>query len=176
MSTRSRLLSSLSRALDGLACADLGEYLPQREKEAILGVTGVRPPLKAPAPAPTRPARRVALAVQGRLQGGALRYAQNACERLDADLDVLTNLADDRLHAAVASARQDLEPGGHRVEVVHLGGDVLKGIVHYARERHGLLFVVVSAADAFTDTVVAGHGTGRRLDVPWVVVAGADAA
>ena len=169
MSTRNGFLASLGRAIDGLAYADLGEYLPQQEKEAILGVTAARLPLTPPHPT-VQSCRRIALAVQGRLQAGALRYAHNACERLDADLDVLTDLPEAGLQAGIELARRSLAERGHRVGIVRLGRDVLKGIVQYARERHGLLFVVVSADDAFADSVVTGHGGSRRVDVPWVVV------
>jgi hypothetical protein len=172
MNKRRGLLSDIGRALGGLAYADLGEYLPQQDKEAILGVRAVRLPLSPPRPA-AEPGRRIALAVQGRVQPGALRYAESACERLDADLDVLTDLIDPELQGAVEPARRSLAQRGHRVEIVRLGREVQKGIVRYARERYGLLFVVVSAEDAFADSLVAGRGASRRVDVPWVVVTAA---
>jgi hypothetical protein len=70
---------------------------------------------------------------------------------------------------------QNLTEAGHRLEIVRMGRDILKDIAAYARARSGLLFVVVSAEDPFADRVIAGIGDSRRLDVPWVVVAGADA-
>jgi hypothetical protein len=175
MTTKRGLLADLERAMNGLAYAHLGEYLPHEDKKAVLGVPDASPAGKARAQA----RRRVALAVQGQVRPGALRYAHNACARMDADLDVLTDLAEGGLHEAMAAQREGLSEtlteAGHRLEIVRLGRDILKDIVAYARARSGLLFVVVSAEDPFADRVIAGIGDSRRLDVPWVVVAGADA-
>jgi hypothetical protein len=174
MTTKRGLLADLERAMNGLAYAHLGEYLPDEDKKAILGVPDV-----LPAGEPRSQARRrVALAVQGQVRPGALRYAHNACARMDADLDVLTDLAEGGLHEAMDAQREGLSEAlteaGHRLEIVRLGRDILKDIAAYARARSGLLFVVVSAEDPFADRVIAGIGDSRRLDVPWVVVAGAD--
>ncbi len=174
MKTKRGLLADLERAMNGLAYAHLGEYLPYEDKKAVLGVPDARPAGEAR----HQSRRRVALAVHGQVRPGALRYAHNACARMDADLDVLTDLAEGGLHAAMDAQREGLASAltaaGHRLEIVRLGRDILKDIVAYARARSGLLFVVVSADDPFADRVVAGTGDSRGLDVPWVVVAGAD--
>ena len=175
MTTKRGLLADLERAMNGLAYAHLGEYLPHEDKKAVLGVPDAVPAGKDRAQA----RRRVALAVQGQVRPGALRYARNACARMDADLDVLTDLAEGGLHEAMDAQReglaQNLTEAGHRLEIVRMGRDILKDIAAYARARSGLLFVVVSAEDPFADRVIAGIGDSRGLDVPWVVVAGADA-
>ncbi len=175
MTTKRGLLADLERAMNGLAYAHLGEYLPHEDKKAVLGVPDALP--KAEIRAQGR--RRVALAVQGQVRPGALRYAHNACARMDADLDVLTDLAEGGLQEAMDAQReglaQNLDEAGHRLEIVRTGRDILKDIAAYARARSGLLFVVVSAEDPFADRVIAGIGDSRGLDVPWVVVAGADA-
>jgi hypothetical protein len=176
MTNKRNLFADLRRALDGLAYANVGEYLPLRDKEALLGAAD---PTRSAAPAAVRsaqPQRRVALAVQGQVQPGALRYARNACERLDADLDILTSLPEGGLRAVIDPERHSLAEAGRRVEIIRLGRDILRGVVHYARSRSGLLFVVVSAEDAFAERVIAGFSDSRHLDVPWVVVAGANAA
>jgi hypothetical protein len=174
MTTKRGLLADLERAMNGLAYAHLGEYLPYEDKKAILGVPDVLPAAEARA----RARRRVALAVQGQVRPGALRYARNACARMDADLDLLTDLAEGGLHEAMDAQpeglAQSLTDAGHRLEIVRLGRDILKDIVAYARARSGLLFVVVSAEDPFADRVISGIGDSRSLDVPWVVVAGAE--
>lgn len=173
MTTKRGLLADLERAMNGLAYAHLGEYLPHEEKKAVLGAPAALPAGEVRSQA--QPRRRVALAVQGQVRPGALRYARNACARMDADLDVLTDLADGGLHAAMDAQRAGLAQTGRQLEIVRLGRDIFKDIVAYARARSGLLFVVVSAEDAFADRVIAGTGDSRRLDVPWVVVTGADA-
>jgi hypothetical protein len=174
MTTKRGLLADLERAMNGLAYAHLGEYLPYEEKKAILGVPDALPAAEAR----VQSRRRVALAVQGQVRPAALRYARNACARMDADLDVLTDLAEGGLHEAMDAQpevpAQSLAEAGHRLEIVRLGRDILKDIVAYARARSGLLFVVVSAEDPCADRVIAGMGDSRGLDVPWVVVAAAD--
>lgn len=176
MKTKSSLLTDLSRALDGLAYADLGEYLPLQDKERVLGAKGLYRPANVSFEKPAPHYRRIALAVQQRVQPGALHYAHNACERLGADLDILTNLAEGGLRPSLDPERESLARSGHRLEVVRLGRDILRGVVHYARARAGLLFVVVSAEDGFAERVVSGFSESRGLDVPWVVVTASDAA
>jgi hypothetical protein len=118
----------------------------------------------------------VALAVQGQVEPHALRYARNACERMDADLDLLTDLAEAPLKAVVEPQARDLAESGRRLEVVRLGRDILTGILDYARARSGLLFVVVSAENEVAERVVARATECRHLDVPWVVVAAGESA
>jgi hypothetical protein len=172
------LFADLDQAMKGLAHAHLGDYLPDQEKRAVLGVPEpVRLSIALPAgdrlatPADSR--RRVALAVQGEVKPGALRYARNACERMDADLDVLTDLSDGQIQGAIDPQTQPLA-AGHRLEIVRLGRDLLAGILDYARRRRGLLFVVVSADDAVAERLIVGSTQQRHLDVPWVVVTGAE--
>lgn len=175
---RRGLLADLDQAMQGLAYAHLGDYLPDQAKKAALGAAEpVRlsislPNGDQPGTLPGAP-RRVALAVQGEVRAGALRYARNACERMDADLDVLTDLSEGRIQAAIDPQAQPL-PAGHRLEIVRLGRDLLTGILDYARGRRGLLFVVVSADDAVAERLIARSTDRRHLDVPWVVVTGAE--
>ena len=175
MTTKRGLLADLERAMNGLAYAHLGEYLPHEDKKAVLGLPDARPLGSLDVPSRADGRKRVALAVHGQVRPGALRYAHNACARMDADLDVLTDLAEGGLDEAMGAHREGLGQAGHRTVIVRLGRDVLKDIVAYARARSGLLFVVVSAEDAFSDRVISGTRDSRHLDVPWVVVAGTPA-
>lgn len=172
------LLAHIDQAMTGLAHAHLGDYLSDQDKRATLGVPEpvrlsvvlpVGDPLATPAPAP----RRVALAIQGEVKPGALRYARSACERMDADLDVLTDLSDGQIEGAIDPQAQPLA-AGHHLEIVRLGRDLVAGILDYARRRRGLLFVVVSGEDAVAERLIAGSSGQRHLDVPWVVVTGTE--
>ncbi|MGE5155059.1 MAG: hypothetical protein ACM3ST_13715 [Bdellovibrio bacteriovorus] len=168
------LLAHIDQAMQGLTHAHLGDYLPDQDKRAALGVAEpVRLSIVLPAGETLRAPRRVALAVQGQVKAGALRYARSACERMDADLDVLTDLSEGQLQAAIEPQAQPLA-AGHRLEIVRLGRDLLTGILDYARGRRGLLFVVVSADDAVAERLIAGSSDRRHLEVPWVVVTGAE--
>jgi hypothetical protein len=175
-SERRGLLADLERALNGLGHAHLGDYLPREDKLAALGVPQpVQMSVSLPGPDEAAGSRRrVALAVQGRVEPKALRYARAACERMDADLDLVTDLPEDGLAAVMQTQSQGLAQGGHRLEVVRLGRDILSGIIDYARARRGLLFVVVSAEDGVAERVMARAREAGNLDVPWVVVAAAE--
>jgi hypothetical protein len=183
MTKKRGLLADIERAMNGLAQAHLGDYLTEREKKAALGAAEpVRLSISLPQGDPAAAPRRVALAVQGRIEPRALTYARNVCERMDADLDLVADLAADQaadregspLETAVAPQARDLARCGRRLEVLRLGRDLLTGLVDYARERRGLLFVVVSAEDAMAERVMARSTQDRHLDVPLVVVAGAE--
>lgn len=170
MSTKSGLLADLRRAYDALAYANLSEHMPQHKAQALdraIGSESAPPPRSHP---------RVALAVQGEIHRSALRYASGACQRMDADLDIVTDCAEGGLPDVVDPEWQRLSAAGHRVEVISLGRDLLRGVVRYAAARSGLLFVIVSADDAVAERVISGIGDADRLDVPWVVVAEATPA
>jgi hypothetical protein len=177
MTKKRGLFADLECAMNGLASAHLGDYLPDRDKKAALGVAEpirISVSLTPEAQSAHEARRRVALAVQGRVELKALHYARNACERMDADLDVLTDLPEGGLRADIEPQRADLAQAGHRLEVVRLGRDILAGILDYARARRGLLFVVVSAEDAVAERLLARSSDSRHLDVPWVVVTGGE--
>lgn len=174
MSEKRSLSADLKRAMNGLASAHLGDYLSDPAKRASLGI---REPVRLSVSLPRGvraegSPRRVALAMQGRVEPKALRYARNACERMDADLDLLTDIAESGLKRAIEPQVRDLAQAGHRLEIVRLRRDVLGGILEYALSRRGLLFVVISAQDLVAERVMSQATDERHLAVPWVVVTG----
>lgn len=167
--TRS-LRQDLRRAYDALAFAYAGELLPDSTKDKILaGSTppaALRPEPEQPAvhkPAP-EPRKRIALAIDGRVRVGALRYALGAAARFDADLVILTNLREAEVNAAMS---RELGRGTFDWDVTEMGADLLTGIAEHARRDVNTLFVVTSAQDALTERYVA---TRPSVQVPWLVV------
>ncbi|KPK40487.1 MAG: hypothetical protein AMJ69_02170 [Gammaproteobacteria bacterium SG8_47] len=160
------LRQDLRRAFDALAFANAGEMLPDSSKDKILA--GAKPrrlarPQVQPAPPPAR-RKRIALAVDGRIRVGALRYALGAAARFDADLEILTNLREAEVNAAMA---RELGRGAFRWDVIQVGADLLAGITEHARRQANTLFVVTSAQDALTERYVAARPS---VQVPWLVV------
>ncbi len=164
------LRQDLRRAYDALAFAHAGELLPDSTKDKILA--GSKPPAALhpqPAPPPVHkpapePRKRIALAIEGRIRLGALRYALGAAARFDADLVILTNLREAEVNAAMA---RELGRGAFRWDVIPMGTDLLSGIAEHARHDVNTLFVVTSAQDALTERYVA---TRPSVQVPWLVV------
>ena len=164
------LRQDLRRAYNALAFANAGEMLPDSAKDAILAGSprSAAVPLQTratptPTPVPGR-RKRIALAIDGRVRLGALRYALSAAARFDALLLILTNLREAEVNAAMS---RELGRGTFRWDVMQMGGDLLSGIAEHARRDADTLFVVTSAQDALTERYVASRPS---VQVPWLVV------
>ena len=79
-----------------------------------------------------------------RLDVDALCYALNVCWRLDARLDILTNLPSEETDRAVIRARG---PTDTPWRIVRIGGDRGDDVFRYARNEPGLLFLASSTDD-----------------------------
>ena len=119
----------------------------------------------------TRPrVQRVALVAMTRLDREALCYAFNACQRLDARLDVLTGLPSEETSRAVIAARGGADTPWR---VIGVDDEAAGDIFRYARNESGLLFLVSGIDDKAARTLrdrATSNTTG--LGVPWVVVEG----
>ena len=162
----------MRRAFNALAYAHLGEMVSETTKRDLVGDespdrTERLKPVGRGASIPVVRRKRVALVVDGRIRPGALRYALNACTRLDADLEVLTNLPEAKIEEAIA--REDLVPG-FVCQVFQLGTDLLSGITKHVRSHTNTIFIVTSATDALADKFVTDYPDGLDTHVPWLVV------
>lgn len=166
------LAKDVRRAFNALAYAHLGEMLSDTTKrEIVYGDATGRPKSVAsvdvPRMAPVVRRKRVALVIDGRVRPGALRYALSACSRLDADLEVLTNLPQSEIEQAIAHENTE---AGQLCQVVPIGADLLTSITEHVRRHINTLFVVTSAADAIADKFVMARPYGKDMQVPWLVV------
>lgn len=166
------LAQDLRRAFDALAYAHLGEMLAETTKRDLVSNDSQDPvpgfnPAGITASIPMERRKRVALVVDQRVRSGALRYALSACDRLNADLEVLTNLPATEIEQALA--HEDIEPG-LTCQVFRLGKDRLAGIAKHVRCHVNTLFVVTSATDALADKLVMERPEGLDAHVPWLVV------
>ena len=88
--------------------------------------------------------RRVALLAVDRLDPDALCYALNACQRLGACLDVLTNLPSQEADRVVIGARGRADTPWR---IIRIGGECGDDVVRYVGSESGLLFLASSAGD-----------------------------
>lgn len=121
---------------------------------------------KAPLTAP----RRIVLAEPHSVAGPALHYALNVCERLLADLDVLTAAGpSDAMQRALmqTAARRGL---GCRVYL--LDGDFLTMVSRHIAATSGVLFVVTSASGSLAERMAESRsaGPGHPRQLSWVVI------
>ena len=114
--------------------------------------------------------QRIALVAMDRLDREALCYALNACQRMDARLDILTNLPLEETDRAVIAARGAADTPWR---VFRVGGESGDDIRRYARNESGLLFLASGVGDETARKLRAKSGSDRmRLGVAWVVVEG----
>ena len=88
--------------------------------------------------------RRIALLAVDRLDPDALCYALNACQRLDACLDVLTNLPPEEADRVVVGMRGGTDTPWRTIRISGASGDDL---YQYAKSESGLLFIALRAGD-----------------------------
>ncbi len=114
--------------------------------------------------------QRIALVAMNRLDGEAFCYALHACQRMDARLDILTNLPPDEINQAVIAKRGAADTPWRVIRVDVESGDDILG---YAQNEPALLFLASGAGDETARELRGKFAlAGTRLGVPWVVVEG----
>lgn len=114
--------------------------------------------------------RRVALLAMDGLDLDAVCYALAACGRMDARLDVLTNLPAKDANQAVIAVRGTSDTPWR---IIRIGGDPGAGLSRYLAKQAGLLFLASSASDEKARSLRdESDATGNRVGISWVVVEG----
>ena len=104
-----------------------------------------------------------------RLDREALCYALNACQRMNARLDILTNLPPEETDRAVISARGTADTPWRLIRIRGSGDEIQR----YARNESGLLLITSGIADESARKLRDKLGLDRaQLGMPWVVVEG----
>jgi hypothetical protein len=113
-------------------------------------------------------ARRIALLAIDRIDLDALCYALNVCQRMDARLDILTNLPSEEADRVVIGARGR---GDTPWRVIGIGGEWGDEVFRYARNASGLLFLASSASDEKALRLRNSYGPdGMPPGISWVMV------
>lgn len=146
-----------------------GGGTPSSQTRASIDAEAAKSPVR-PNPDIRYRVKRIALITMDRLDGEALCYALNACQRMDARLDILTNLPPEETNPAVVAARGAADTPWRVFQTRGESGD---DIFRYARNESGLLFFASGVGDETAWKLRGKFGSnGIRLGVPWVVVEG----
>jgi hypothetical protein len=168
-----KLSDNLKQMLAGLAYQDAGEFLTQREKMKALGyaterqerpsasLEGVR---KIPA------TRRIALISNGRGLGAPLTYVLDACQRQDAEVDLLIHGTTDAENISALERR--IKEAGLMCHRIQLGTQPLDGVLSYVRNHPALTFMVAMPDDDVAKSLLEEviPGKGGRMPVPLVLI------
>jgi hypothetical protein len=160
-----KLTEQIKQALGALASADAGEMLSRREKNQRLA--GAAEHVSEPADPGTR--SMVVLALGELLPPAVMRYALSVCQRLDADLCVLTDNLD-RAWRLLDPHRIDWQTAGIACTTETTGAH--RGIPAFFDAHPQTLFAI---AGGYGDAL-SGHVGNRRkllrkrLPVPVVMV------
>ena len=111
---------------------------------------------------------RVALVTMDSLHREALGYTFSACERMEARLDILSNLPPEETNRAVSTERSASDTPWRFVPIRDTRG---KDLFDYLRNEPGLLFLASDKADEtawkLRDRLVCAR---IGLRIPWVMV------
>lgn len=184
------LTNALKSVLQGLGQAHHGEMLSPHAKLSALAAgardsTNLAPdrleaaeaPPGGPSRAVARP-RRVVLAAGASVGRDAVRYAVDVCDRLSADLVVMSAADGTNADAAIRRTIEALLLPGMSWTMFNCGeSDLLCCVRKYVAAHADVMFVVTDAMDLAGVLGVSSRSGGRpqparQVNVPWVVVAG----
>lgn len=182
------LTNALKSVLQGLGQAHHGEMLSPHAKLSVLAA-GTRDStnlasgrLEAAEVAPAgaralaRP-RRVVLAAGTSVSRDAARYAVDVCDRLSADLVVMSAADGTNGDAAIRRTIEAVRLPGTSWTLIGCESDLLCCVRKYVAAHAGVMFVVTDAMDLTGALGVSSRSGGRpqparQVNVPWVVVTG----
>ncbi|WP_455205469.1 hypothetical protein [Kaarinaea lacus] len=112
--------------------------------------------------------KRVVLALNSKTQASVLRYAIEAADRFDAQLDIVSNLDENQVKMEMT---QKIGHAASNWNLVPVNGDLLAGIAEHTRQHPEVIFIVTSDQDPLTQHYVATGSVGSVAQVPWLLVA-----
>lgn len=166
------LSGALKRMLAGLAHQDATEFVPLADKLGALRqvpARGVQPgPFR---PGFTLPRKRVGLISDGQAKPGVLNYAVQACQRQEAQLDLLLHgsVQPQEISALEAQVRNQ----GLACRSVVLPENAAEGILEHLSCHLSLIYLVASPDDTAVRALVDKPSPTRgkhRLPVPLVLI------
>ncbi|MCB1856905.1 MAG: hypothetical protein KDI63_01445 [Gammaproteobacteria bacterium] len=112
--------------------------------------------------------QRIALVLMHQPDGSVLNYVLGACERLQACLDVLTDLPIQQVAQAIGAA---WGIAAIPWQVMPIAGAGIDALIDYSRQEHGLLFFVSGTGDRDAQRLRREWLSREyRVNTPWVVV------
>jgi hypothetical protein len=123
-------------------------------------------------PQPTAANRRIAVIVNKGSTDAAFSYALQACQRLDAKLDLL--LTGPVSRERVAQLEAAVRRAGVAFQSVYTGGPLAQGVADYTKRHFSLIYLVAAEDDPDIAEMVEEVQPARRghLPVPLVLIGG----
>lgn len=167
-----KLTEDLKRMLDGLASQDAGDYLSMGEKLRRIGGHAGFAVHHAERPAvqqQTGTARRIAVVINKGSTDAAFSHALQACQRLDAHLDLL--LFGPVSRERVAQLGTAIRRAGVAFRTVYMTGPVAQGVADYTQQHFSLIYLVAAVDDPDIAEMLEEVQPARRgyLPVPLVL-------
>jgi len=165
------LRKQIRRAWNSLSCAHAGEMLTPRQKGRLLRAEGIQEQHAAHAPRSAHN-QTVALHVGDLLTTRMVDYAVETCQRLNADLLLLAHGNSEVRNDALEKSAHRISATGIHPRIVKLTGEWKQAVSRYIRTHHEIIFLVLSAQDSNSQSLLGHGGTYRRhaFPVPLVMV------
>lgn len=172
------LTEILKRMLDGLAYANLPEYLSTSEKHSLLApcpatVTNTVSS-KSADPVVTRP--QAGLYLGSELSDYIMQYALQTCGRLGYGLTVLTYMTHDEAQTLLAPYQTTLEATATEVRLITLTGEPPAALTRALRRRPEIAFLICNESGYIGNGLLNGRVHKNAIPVPVVMVTRQDAA
>lgn len=166
------LTQAMKQILEGLAYADLAEMQPMGDKYRSLAADPMdnKPAMKNPeqtTPQP-EPRRRIGLFIGPFAPRHVFDYAADSCERLDAELVVLTFLGEGEAQNLIDSFTSESAPLPHGVRIETLSGDPERALRRVLGRGIRLDFLVCDEQGYLGHQILA---TETATELPVVMVA-----
>lgn len=166
------LTCAMKQMLEGLAYADLAEMQPMGDKYRSLATDPMdgKPTMAVPEPAvpPPEPRRRIGLFIGPFAPRHVFDYAADSCERLDAELVVLTFLGEGEAQRLINSFSNEHAPLPHGVRIEALSGDPERALRRVLGRGIRLDFLVCDEQGYLGHQIL---GTEAATELPVVMVA-----
>ncbi len=170
-----KLREDIKRMLSALAYQDADEYLSSLEKMKILDdgqVIDTRrsSPARKIAKMTIRP--RIALIIDGQDSGVPLAYTIDACQRQDAQVDLLLHGAIDT--KSITKIENRIVQAGLDYQCIQVGVKAIDDIIDYIFSESTLIYLVATSDDVVVRELIEEvlPKRGLRIPVPLVLMNG----
>jgi len=170
-----KLREDIKRMLSALAYQDADEYLSSHEKMKILGYgpeVNTEQSLPARKIAKRTVSPRIALIIDGQGPGAPLAYTIDACQRQDAQVDLLLHGAIDT--KSIIKIENRILQAGLDYQCIQVGMKAIDDIIEYIFSESTLIYLVATSDDVVVRELIEEvlPKRGLRIPVPLVLING----
>ena len=169
-----KLTEDIKKMLAGLAYQDAGDYLSINEKMKALGGDNsgnrMAASITAGSSEKTAPRKRIAFASNGKGYGAPLNYAIDTCQRLNADIDLLTyGLVDNDRYREMETRFNN---AGIRCRWIQIDADTVNATIDYIVKHPSVMYLIASTENDVARELVENvlPANRRRLGIPVVLI------